>query len=211
MDWTPTRRGGWVPWSGVAAAVGAALAVGAPRAQTAVLGTRPYVATAFDLVSLVGWLSLLVGVVGAYVTFADRVGALGRASLGTVAVGMGVVAALLGRRAVRFVGGGFRSIPATGEDPAGLLLTVLTVFGLGLAVVGTGGVGLALRRSRDAPVGTAWLLVLAPIVPLVLIGIAVLVDAPGPGRLVVTDVLLVPLGLGWAALGVTVWSRGRHR
>lgn len=199
----------WLPWSGVAAIVGLLVSIGMPWMQTAVLGTRPYVTSVFDLGSLAGWVLMLVGLGGVYATFNDQFGRLGRVSVGTTAVGMLLVAALLFRRVILLVNSGFLAVPATGEDPASLLLSTATVLGLGLTVIGTGGIGFALHWIENTPTITSWLLLLAPAVPLFLSVVNVLFDLPlSLGRLfVTTNVVLVPFSLGWLALGVTVWSR----
>jgi len=213
-DGSGDRRGrGRLRWGGVAAVVGTALSTGSPWVRTAVLGSRPYVASAFDAVSLAGWLLMLAGLASAHATFAGRFGRLGRASVGTTAVGMGLVSALLLRRVARFADAGFRAVPATGEDPAALPLSLLATAGYALTVAGAGGIGAALRAIDDRPPVTPWLLLLAPTVPLALIVIDRLADLPlAVGRVLVsTNAVLVPFGLGWIALGVLVWSRARPR
>lgn len=191
--------------------VGAVLSIVLPWVQTAVLGTRPYLASVFDVASLVGWLLMLIGLGGAYAAFDDQFGPLGRVSVGTTAVGMALVSALLFRRVVLFVDAGFRAVPATGEEPAGLLLSTATVLGLGLTVVGAGGVGLALRRVETRPAVTPWLLLLAPTVPLVVIAVDLLFALPVElGRLLVgSNAVLLPFSLGWLALGAAVLSDAR--
>lgn len=198
----------WLPWSGIAAAVGTVLWTVTPWVQTAVLGTRPYVATIFDVSSFGGWMLMLVGLVGFRATFNHQYGRLGRGAVGTTAIGMTLVAGLLFRRVIRFIRAGFQAVPATGEDPAGLLLTFATLLGLGLTVAGAGGIGLALRRFATPHVATSWLLLLAPMVPLVLIGLRLLSVLPVPlGWFVVnTNAALIPFGFGWVALGVVIWS-----
>jgi hypothetical protein len=180
--------------------------IGTPWVQTAALGTRPYVASIFDVSSFAGWLLMVAGLVGVYATFNDRFDRLGRGSVTTTAVGMALMLGLFFRRVVLFVDAGFRAIPATGEDPAGLLLSTTTVLGLALTVIGAGGIGLALRRSGISPAITSRLLLLAPILPGTLIVFDQLVGLPLPiGRLLVrTNVVLVPFGLGWIALGLLV-------
>lgn len=217
MESTERRRGGrsrrWLAWSGVAAAIGAVLAIGTPWAQTAVLGTRPYVASAFDLGSLAGWTLMLAGLVGVRVTFGRQFGRFGRAAVGTTAAGMLLLAGLSVRRAVLFAEAGFRAVPATGADPAGLVLSAVTVLGLLFTVAGAGCIGLALRRVPNPPVATARLLLLAPAVPLGVFAFDLAFGLPlAIGRIAVgTDALLVPFGLGWTALGMTVASRARPR
>lgn len=203
------RRYRWLPWSGVAAVVGVVVAIGTPWAQAAVFGTRPYVASGFDMGSLIGWILLLVGLGGVYVAFRERFGRLGRAAVGVTAAGMLIIAGLLCRRVALFIEAGFRAIPATGEDPAGLVLSMATLLGLGYTVLGTGGLGLALRRIDDCPAVTVWLLLLAPVVSLGVIVSDLGFGLPvALGRLLVsTNVILIPFGLGWLALGATVYRR----
>lgn len=205
------RPGRWVPWSGLAASLGALLWLATPWVRDAVLGTRPYVASVFDVGSLAGVLLMTAGLVGVRAVFGGRYGRLGRVSVGMTAVGMTVVAGLSARSVVAFVDAGFRAVPATGEDPAGLVLTFAALLGLGCTFAGAGGIGLALRRIEDGPVVTSGLLLLAPAVPLAAIALRLLSALPLPlGRLVVgTNVVLVPLGLGWVALGLVVRSRAR--
>lgn len=201
----------WLPWSGIAAVIGTILVVGTPWVQTVVLGTRPYATNVFDVSSFAGWLLMVTSLVGVYVIFNDQFARLGRFSAMTTAVGMAIMSVLLLRRVVLFVDAGFRAIPATGEDPAGLLLSVTTVLGLALTVIGAGGIGLALRRTEIFSVITSRLLLLGPILPGILIGLNQLVGLPLPvGRLFVqTNVILVPFGLGWLALGLRVWFYAR--
>ena len=210
-----TRGDGWVhrwlPWSGVAAAIGAILVIGTPWVQTAVLGTRPYVTSVFDVSSFAGWLLMIAGLVGVYVTFNDHFNRLGRVSVTTTAVGMTLMSLLLLRHVALFVDAEFQAVPATGENPAGLLLSTATVLGLTLTIIGAGGIGLVLRQIKIRPVITSWLLLLAPILPGILIVFNQFVGLPLPvGRLFVrTNIVLVPFGLGWIALGLAVWFYGR--
>lgn len=198
----------WLPWCGLAAVVGTVLSLGMPWVQTAILGTRPYVTSIFDVGSFIGWLLMLVGLVGVYTMFYDQFNRVGRVSLWVTTVGMGVISVLLFRRVILFVEAGFQAVPATGENPLDLLLSILTILGFGLAVVGAGGIGLALHRVKNRPFVAPWLLVFTPIIPLILIGFNLVVDLPLPvGRLLVnTNVILIPLGLGWVALGIVIWS-----
>lgn len=108
-----------------------------------------------------------------------------------------------------FAAAGFRAVPAVGEDPVGLLLTWTTLLGLGFTVVGAGGLGVALRRVADPPRAAAVLLAAAAAVPLLVVGLRLLSMLPLPvGRLVVsTNAALLPLGVGWVALGAAVRSR----
>lgn len=208
---TPTtRRDGdaprWTAPTGAAAVVGAAVWILTPWAQAAVYGDRPYVATAFDAASLLAWLLMAAGLVGVRAAFEERYGRLGRASVGAAAVGMAVLGGLSLRSVVVFVDAGFRAVPATGEDPAGLVLTWATLLGFGLAFAGAGGLGLSLRRVGAVPPVAAGLLLAAPAVPLVAVALRVTAGVPvRVGRLLVTtNVALVPFGLGWAALGATL-------
>lgn len=189
--------------------IGTIAVLGMPWIQTAVLGTRPYATSVFDVGSLAGWILLLVSLSGFYTMFKKQLSRFGRAAVGMTAVGMLLITGLLARRGVLFVEAGFRSIPATGEDPAGLLLSTATVSGLVFTIIGAGCIGLALRRIEDYPAATAWLLIFAPILPLGEIVNNLIFDLPiALGRLVVsTNALFVAFGLGWIALGVTVYSR----
>lgn len=197
----------WLPWSGIAAVIGTILVVGTPWVQTAIFGTRPYATSVFDVSSFAGWLLMVASLVGVYAIFTDQFARLGRFSVMTTAVGMALMSGLLLRRVVLFVDAGFHAIPATGENPTGLLLSITTVLGLTLTVIGTGGIGLALRRTESFAGITSRLLLLAPTLPGILIGSNQLVGLPLPvGRLLVrTNVILVPFGLGWLALGLRVW------
>lgn len=201
----------WRSRSGLAAVIGAGVVIGTPPVRTAVLGTRPYAASVFDVVSLGGWLLMLAGLAGVYATFGARFARLGRGSVATTAAGMGLLSVLLCRRVARFVAAGFRAVPATGEDPAGLLLSLATVLGLGLVISGTGGLGLALRRTEDPPEVTSRLLLLAPVLPSALLGLDRTVGLPpSVGRVVVSpSAVLLPFGLGWVALGLVVWIEAR--
>ncbi|SEH45893.1 hypothetical protein SAMN05192561_10288 [Halopenitus malekzadehii] len=157
--------------------------------------------------SLAGWVLLLVSLVGVYTTFKEQFSRFGRAAVGMTAVGMLLITGLLIRRGVLFVASGFRSVPASGADPAELVLSMATVSGLVFTVVGAGCIGFALRRIENCPAATAWLLLLAPILPLGVIVSNLVFDLPiALGRIVVsTNTLFVPFGLGWVALGVTVY------
>jgi hypothetical protein len=203
---------GWLPWSGVGAVLGALLWTTMPWAGRAVLGTRPYVGTAFDVGSFAGWLLMLGGLVGAHRVFGDRYGRLGRASAGAIGVGMVLVAGLLLRSVLSFVRAGFRSVPATGEDPAGLVLSLAILLGYGLVLVGAGGLGIALRRAAPRPTLAAGLLVLSALVPVAAVGLRLGSLLPLPvGRLLVgTNTAFVPFGVAWAALGYRVWSETRE-
>ena len=200
-----------VALTGVAAVVGAAVWIVTPWAQAAVYGDRPYVATAFDAASLLAWLLMAAGLVGVHAAVGERYGRLGRASLGATAAGMAVLAALSLRSVVVLVGAGFRAVPATGEAPAGLVLTWATLLGFGLAFAGAGGLGYSLRRVGAVPPVVAGLLLAAPVVPLVAVALRFTAGVPvWVGRLLVTtNVALVPFGVGWAALGATLAARAQ--
>lgn len=208
---TGTNGGRWVPWSGVAAAAGGLLWTATPWAQAAVLGDRPYVASAFDVASLAGLLLMAVGLVGVRAAFGPRYGRPGRVGVGATAAGVALVAAPTLRSVLRFAAAGFRAVPATGEDPAGLVVTWTTILGLGLAVGGAGALGLALRRLADPPTAAVALLLAAPTVPAAAVTLRLLSALPVPvGRVAVrTNVSLLPFAFGWVALGAAVWSRSR--
>lgn len=182
-----------------------------PWVQTAVLGDRPYVASVFDVASFGGWALMFVGLVGYHSAFRDEHGRVGRIGIGLTGIGMVLVALLELRSVATFVGAGFRGVPATGEDPSGLVVTLGFVVGLGCTVAGTGVIGLALRRAGNATMG-AILLFLVPTVPLFVVVLRFLMVLPLPvGRLVVsTNVALLPLGVGWLALGRLVWTHSKR-
>lgn len=191
--------------------IGALLWAAAPWAERAVYGDRPYVGTEFDLLSFVGLVAVAVGIAGFRASFRSeygRVGTLGVASTGT---GVAVLAALAGRSVLAVVAAGFRAVPATGEDPAGLVLTFASVVGLGLAALGAGALGAALRRltGRWTPVSASLLSGLA--LPVLVLALRALSLLPlSIGTLVVrTNVALLPLALGWVALGAAVRFRAR--
>ena len=206
-----TRR--WLPWLGVAAALGALVWTAMPWLQTAALGTRPYVGTAFDVGSLAGWLLMAGGLVGFHLGFGDRYGRVGRVSVGSTAVGMAVVALLYLRSVLAFVRAGFRAVPATGEDPSGLVPAWAFLLGFGLVLAGSGGLGLSLRRVDGRLTPTAGLLVLAAALPAVAVGLRFGSALPLPlGRLLVgTNAALVPLGAAWVALGYRAWAESGSR
>jgi hypothetical protein len=193
----------WLPLAGVAAIVGSILWMATPWVQTAVLGDRPYVASAFDVASFASWTLMLVGLIGYHRAFRNEHGRMGRLGVGLAGIGMVLVALLELRSVSTFVDAGFRSVPATGEDPAGLVVTLGLVLGLGCTVVGAGVIGVAVRRGGTAATMGAFLLLSAPAVPLFLVVLRFLSVLPLPvGRLVVsTNAALLPLGLGWLALG----------
>jgi hypothetical protein len=174
------------PWSGVAAPVGAVLVLGTPWVREAVLGTRPYLASGFDGGLLVGWALMLVGLAGVHAVFGTEFDLPGRLGAGATAAGMALLAELLFRRVVAFAAAGFRVVPASGEDAAGLLLTLASVLGFSLTLLGAVGLGLALRRVEDPP-------------PVRHVG----------RTLFGTNAVLVPLGAAWLSLGALVWSRSR--
>ncbi|MFC6940479.1 hypothetical protein ACFQE8_10985 [Salinirubellus sp. GCM10025818] len=209
---TPGRNRRWLPWTGVGAALGALVWTAIPWLRRATLGTRPYVGTVFDVGSLGGWLLMAGGLVGFRLAYGDRYGRLGRASVGTTAVGMSLVALLYVRSVLAFVRAGLRPVPATGEDPAGLVLTWAFLLGFGLILAGTGGLGLALRRVDGGLTLTTGLLVLAAVLPAVAVGLRFGAVLPLPvGRLLVgTNVAFVPLGAAWVALGYRVWEEYRR-
>jgi hypothetical protein len=188
---------------GLAAAVGAIVWTAVPWLERAAYGTRPYVATGFDGVAFVGVVLMAVGLAGVRTRFGARFGRPGRIGLGLVAVGLVLVGAVRARSVVVLVAEGLRAVPATGESPAGLVLTWATLLGYGCALAGAGLLGLALRRIDRRPRPTVALLVAAPLVPAVAVGLRLLGVLPLPlGRLLVgTNAALVPFGLGWAALG----------
>lgn len=188
------------------------IAIGIPWVQTAVPGTRPYVTSISDIGSLIGWVLLLLSLVGVYMTFKKQFSWFGRAAVGMTATGMLLITGLLVRRAVLFVEAGFQAIPATGENPAGLGLSTVTILGLLFTVVGTGCLGLILRRVENCPAATTWLLLLAPILPLGVVVTNHIFDFPVVlGRIVVsTNALVISFGLGWIALGMTVSLRTRR-
>jgi hypothetical protein len=117
----------------------------------------------------------------------------------------------IGRPQRAFVRAGFRPAPATGEDPAGLVLSLAFLLGYGLVLVGAGGLGVALRRAEARPALAAGLLVLAAHVPFAAVGLRLGSLLPLPvGRLLVgTNAAFVPFGAAWAALGYRVWSGAR--
>lgn len=123
------------------------------------------------------------------------------------AVGMAVVAGLLLRSVLAFVRAGFRVVPATGEDPSGLVLTWTFLLGFGVVLAGSGGLGLSLRRVDGRLTLTAGLPLLTAALPLVVVGLRFGSALPLPlGRLLVgTNAAFVPLGAAGVALGYRVW------
>lgn len=207
----PDRGRPRLPWMGLGAALGALVWLAMPWLQGATLGTRPYVGTAFDVGSLAGWLLMAGGLIGFHLAYGDRYRRLGRVSAGTTATGMGLVALLYVRSVLAFVRAGLRPVPATGEDPAGLVLTWAFLLGFGLVLAGTGGLGLALRRVDGRLTPTAGLLVLAAVLPAVAVALRFGAVLPLPvGRLLVgTNAAFVPLGAAWVAIGYRVWEAYR--
>jgi hypothetical protein len=208
----PNRDRPGLPWTGPGAAVGALVWIAMPWLQRVTLGSRPYVGTTFDVGSLAGWLLMAGGLAGLHLAYDDRYGRLGRASAGTTAVGMGLVALLYVRSVLAFVGAGLRPVPATGEDPAGLVLTWAFLLGFGLVLAGAGGLGLALGRVDGRLTPTAGLLALAAVLPSLAVGLRVGAVLPLPvGRLLVgTNAAFVPLGVAWVAIGYRVWEAYRR-
>ncbi|SEO68994.1 hypothetical protein SAMN04487948_104191 [Halogranum amylolyticum] len=192
--------------------LGAVLWTAMPWVQRIALGTRPYVATAYDVVACAGWLLMVWGLVGFRSTFRAQYGRLGRVGVWTTGVGMALVAVVLARAVVAFVDAGFRAVPATGEDPAGLVVTITAFLGLGVTLTGAGVLGVALRRLEGPTFSASLLLVGAAVVPALVVGLRFLSLLPlALGMLVVrTPLVLVPFGVGWLALGRLVWTVSRH-
>lgn len=195
----------------VAAVVGALLWTTTPWVESAVLGDRPYVGTAFDVPLLAGWLLMIASLAGDHAALADRGGRTGRVGLGFAGAGMALIAAVYARRVLTFGRAGFRAVPATGEAPAGLLLTYAVVVGFAATLAGVGLLGVGLRGSGAGHV-TIVLLLAAPAVPAVLVVLLLARLLPTPlGRLLVsTNAVLVPLGVAWLALGRLLWRRSRR-
>ncbi|AUV83378.1 hypothetical protein C2R22_18440 [Salinigranum rubrum] len=210
VDARSADAGRWVTWTGAGAVVGTVLWFAMPWFALVRFGTRPYVATGFDVGSFVGWLLMAGGLVGAWFRFGGRLGRAGRFGFGLTAVGMVLVAGLLGRRVVVFVGAGFRAVPATGEDPAGLLLTWAFLLGFGLVFVGVGLLGVGLRRLAASPPLTASVLAVTPLLTTLLVGLRFLSALPLSfgTALVRTNLAFLPLTVGWVLLGRLVATRG---
>jgi hypothetical protein len=121
---------------------------------------------------------------------------------------MALVAAVYARAVLAFGRAGFRTVPAVGEDPAGLLVTSTVVVGFAATLAGAGLLGVALRRADFGDAG-AVLLLAAPAVPAALVVLRLAALLPTwVGRLVVsTNAALVPLGVAWLALGRLLWRR----
>jgi hypothetical protein len=198
----------WV--AAVAAVVGSLLWSTAPWLEAAALGDRPYVATPFDVPLLVGWLLMAAGLLGVRATFGDRLGRPGRVGLAAAGVGTALVAAVYARAVLALARAGFRAVPATGEDPAGLVVTYVFVVGFAATLAGAGLLGVGLRRAGAGPAATA-LLFAAPAVPAALVALRLAALLPLPvGRLAVsTNAALLPLGVAWLALGRLLWRRSR--
>jgi hypothetical protein len=191
--------------------VGALLWTATPWAERAVYGDRPYVGTEFDLLSFVGLLAVGVGVAGFRAAFRSEYGRFGAVGVASTGAGVAVLAALAGRSSLAVVAAGFGAVPATGEDPAGLLLTLAWVLGVGLATLGAGALGAALRRLTGRWTLAAASLLSGLAVPVLVLLLRALSLLPlAVGALVVrTNVVFLPLGLGWVALGAAVRSRVR--
>ena len=202
------------PRVGTVAACGALLWTLAPARARAAYGPRPYVGTGVDLRGRGGGVGVGVGALGLGRALRPSRGRLDRAALALFGLGWAVLAGLHARSAAAYVAAGFRPVPATGEDPAGLLLTWLTLLGIAAVLLGTGALGLAVRRrgtgARTAAAG--WLLLAAPAVPAVLVLLDLLrAFPPVVGRvLVTTNAALVPLGVAWVAVGVLLWLGPGH-
>lgn len=142
----------------------------------------------------------------------DRVGRAGCVGVATLAVGMVVVAELLLRRVLAFVGAGFRAVLASGEDPAGLVLTWAVLGGFALVFAGVGSLGLSLRRLGPSPSLTANVLVATPVLvgPVVALRFGSFLPLPARAELVRTTLATLSLAVAWVALGrlVSVWFGG---
>ncbi|WP_058366636.1 hypothetical protein [Haloparvum sedimenti] len=196
------------PRAGAVAACGALAWTLAPTLALAAYGTRPYGGTGFDLLALVGWLGVGIGALGLGRAFGPSPTRVDRAGLGLFALGWVLLAGLHARSAAAYVAAGFTPVPATGEDPAGLLLTWLFLSGYAAVLLGTGALGLAVRaRGEGIRTAAGWLLLVAPAVPAVLVLLDLLrAFPPAVGRvLVTTNAALVPLGIAWIAVGVLLW------
>jgi len=111
-------------WCGVGAVAGAVCWTGTSLLVPVVLGTRPYEASAFDVLKLVGWTLMMGGLLGVPNALGDYYRRLGRAGVGVTAFGMLLVAALQVRAVLVFVVAGFQAVPATGEN----LLVLLAAY-----------------------------------------------------------------------------------
>lgn len=201
----------WVTWTSIAAIAGNLFWMLVPWIQMAVLGDHPYVASVFDVLSLVAWVSMAAGLLGFHTVFHRHYGRIGQFGVGLAGFGMTVVAGLLLRSVITFVQAGFRAVPATGEDPAGLLISLGTLIGLGFTLLGAGAIGIALLRIGGTHVAGIALLLSAPTVPIVFVVLRVSSLLPTPiGRIVVmTNAVLLPFGVAWLALGILIWTHSR--
>lgn len=198
---------------GAATIVGSVVWILVPWAQTIRYGTRPYVGTAFDPIALIGWLGVAVGIVGArrLVGRSSTPTGISRVSLGLLVIGTTAIALLLGRATAIFVAAGFEPVAATGEDPAGLVLTWLFLFGYASVLFGAGGLGIAIRRGVHSdevgiePIDRALSagLIAAPTLPAIAIVLDSLSVLPiSLSRfLVSTNAVLVPFAIAWVLLG----------
>ena len=145
MSPRPNRPGSRVKWIGAAVVLGSLLWTATSWVRAAVLGDRPYVATAFDALSLIGWASMAAALIGFRLTFYLSDHRIGRVGVGLTGLGMLLVGSLLSRSLATFIRAGFGAVPPSEEDPAGLVLSLATVAGLGATLLGTGALGVALR------------------------------------------------------------------
>jgi hypothetical protein len=186
-------------WSGLAAVGGTVLWMAPPWVQLATLGTRPYLATPFDVVAFAGWILMATALWGVAVVF-GRVGCVG---VGLQSVGMFVIGGLLVRRITIFVAEGVRAVPATGESPAGLVLTWAFLLGYACTLAGAGLLGVGLWRLGDRGLVAGRLLVGTPPVVAVaaVLGAGSILPQPVGATLVRTNVVFLPFAAGWVALG----------
>jgi hypothetical protein len=128
MDSNGTTADGRAPsWSGPAILVGALCWTLIPWVQLATYGTRPYVGIPSDVGVLAGLLLVGGGLIGARQVLGSAADRLGRVAVGATAVGLGCLSLLALRAVWAVVEAGIRPVPATGEDPAGLVLTWLAL------------------------------------------------------------------------------------
>lgn len=205
MDSDGPAAGRRVPsWAGPATIVGALIWTVIPWVQLATYGTRPYVGTPSDVGVLAGLLLVGSGLLSSRRVLGDTAGRLGRVAVGATAVGLGFLSLLALRAVWAVVEAGVRPVPATGEDPAGLVLTWLALLGYALALGGTGLVGVSLRRRSQPPRVTVVLCLLAPVVPVVVLVAGSVLPLAVRMAVVRTPVLFVPLGVAWVTLGTFV-------